>query len=49
MNGLHQGLLSIAAEVRNEPSSKMCMALGKRGRQASGKTGMSGGGLPNPA
>lgn len=27
----------------------MCVALGKWGCQATGKTGMSGGGLPNPA
>lgn len=42
------GLLSIAAEIRNEPSSKICVTLGRQGCQASGKAGMSGSGLPSP-
>lgn len=42
------GLLSIAAEIRNKPSSKMCVTLGRQGCQASGKAGMGSGALPRP-
>lgn len=44
-----QGPVLIAPKTRNEPSSKICVAPGRQGCQASGKAGMGGGSLPVPA